>query len=110
MESKKLPKRGTRDDVWNDRAEKTRGGLTKTDLILNSKGKVVSRKRQEIGKKLASEYFVGSHKKVNPEHESDNETHQKDITISNTPKTKRKYTRKSNKKEINEPLDLKMDE
>jgi hypothetical protein len=36
---------GTREDVWYDNAYKTSGGLIKNDLILNSNGKIVSKKK-----------------------------------------------------------------
>jgi phage anti-repressor protein len=36
---------GTRDDVWNCKAYKTTGGLTKLDFILNHNGKIVSKKK-----------------------------------------------------------------
>ena len=41
---------GTRDDVYNGLCEHTKGGLTKEDLVLNSKGKVVSKKMSELAK------------------------------------------------------------
>ena len=40
---------GSRRDVWNGRAKKTSGGLTKADLILNSSGKPVSKAQHEKG-------------------------------------------------------------
>ena len=36
---------GTRDDVWNCKAYKTTGGLTKSDFIVNHNGKIVSKKK-----------------------------------------------------------------
>ena len=36
---------GSREDVWNSKAYKTTGGLTKLDLILNHNGKIVSKKK-----------------------------------------------------------------
>jgi len=36
---------GTREDVWNCKAYKTTGGLTKNDLMLNTTGKIVSKKK-----------------------------------------------------------------
>jgi phage anti-repressor protein len=36
---------GSREDVWNCKAYKTTGGLTKNDLILNHNGKIVSKKK-----------------------------------------------------------------
>ena len=37
--------RGSKQDVWAGRAHKTAGGLTKADLVLNKKGKPVSKKQ-----------------------------------------------------------------
>ena len=36
---------GSREDVWNCKAYKTTGGLTKEDFIINHKGKIVSKKK-----------------------------------------------------------------
>lgn len=36
---------GSREDVWHDKAYKTTGGLNKNDLMLNSNGKIVSKKK-----------------------------------------------------------------
>jgi hypothetical protein len=36
---------GTRDDVWNCKAYKTSGGLTKSEFVLNQRGKIVSKKK-----------------------------------------------------------------
>jgi len=36
---------GTRDEVWNCKAYKTSGGLTKSDFVLNQRGKIVSKKK-----------------------------------------------------------------
>jgi len=36
---------GSREDVWNCKAYKTTGGLTKKDLMLNHNGKIVSKKK-----------------------------------------------------------------
>jgi hypothetical protein len=36
---------GSREDVWNNKAYKTTGGLNKNDLMLNSNGKIVSKKK-----------------------------------------------------------------
>jgi len=43
---------GSREDVWNKKAYKTTGGLIKNDLILNTRGKIVSKK------KSASESYI----------------------------------------------------
>ena len=36
---------GSREDVWDNKAYKTTGGLNKNDLMLNSNGKIVSKKK-----------------------------------------------------------------
>jgi len=36
---------GSREDVWNCKAYKTTGGLNKNDLMLNTSGKIVSKKK-----------------------------------------------------------------
>jgi phage anti-repressor protein len=36
---------GTRDEVWNCKAYKTSGGLTKSDFVVNHNGKIVSKKK-----------------------------------------------------------------
>merc|ERR1719389_1538154 len=41
-----------RSSVFKGGKEKTVGGLTKSDLVLNSKGKVVSKKRSALAKKM----------------------------------------------------------
>ena len=43
---------GTREEVFNGDAKKTRGGLHKEALMMNQKGKVVSIKKYESGIKL----------------------------------------------------------
>jgi len=43
---------GTREEVWNCKVYKTTGGLTKNDLMLNTSGKIVSKK------KSASEAYI----------------------------------------------------
>lgn len=47
----KMPKTyGTKREVWDGTAKKTRGGLTKASLILNKDGKPVSRKKSAQAK------------------------------------------------------------
>lgn len=38
--------------VWNGQREKTLGGLKKSDLVKNSKGRIVSKRKSEVAKKL----------------------------------------------------------
>ena len=41
---KRYSKYGTRSEVWNGTKQKTRGGLTKSDLMQNGRGKIISKK------------------------------------------------------------------
>jgi hypothetical protein len=42
---------GTRAQVWHGTAKKTSGGLTKTDLMMNKHGRIVSKKKHASGKR-----------------------------------------------------------
>jgi len=42
---------GSKLEVWKGTAKHTSGGLTKADLMLNKRGKVVSRKMHALGLK-----------------------------------------------------------
>ena len=42
--------RGSKKDVWHGYARRTAGGLTKDDLVLNKRGKPVSKKQSEAAK------------------------------------------------------------
>jgi len=42
---------GTRAQVWHGTAKKTSGGLTKTNLMMNKHGRIVSRRKHSAGKK-----------------------------------------------------------
>lgn len=41
---------GTRDEVWEGRAIRTRGGLQKEDLMVSKRGRIVSRAQSEAAK------------------------------------------------------------
>ncbi len=47
-----MKKTGTREEVWEGKAEKTRGGLTKADLKPNARGDLVSVARSNRAKEL----------------------------------------------------------
>ena len=47
---------GTRNDVYEGLAEKTRGGLTRDDLVLSKTGKIVSKKKS-LAARAAYEKF-----------------------------------------------------
>ena len=42
---------GTKDEVWDGLARRTRGGLMKKHLMVNKRGKVVSKLKSQIAKK-----------------------------------------------------------
>ena len=42
--------RGSKKDVWHGLAKRTAGGLTKDDLVLNKRGKPVSKKQSDAAK------------------------------------------------------------
>ena len=48
---KKLKTKGSRRQVLSGKAAKTRGGITANDLKKNKQGKIVSKKKSELGKK-----------------------------------------------------------
>jgi hypothetical protein len=41
---------GNRDQVYSGVCQRTKSGLTKDDLILNARGKIVSKKRSEMSR------------------------------------------------------------
>ena len=49
MDEVKIAKFGSKAEVYNGLAKMTRGKLTKDHLLINAKGKVVSKKAQERG-------------------------------------------------------------
>ncbi len=52
---KKNRKVGSRIDVWEDKAERTSGGLRKDDLVLNERtGKLCTIKEMERGKRMST--------------------------------------------------------
>ncbi len=57
--------RGDKNDVFHGRAMKTASGLTKSDLVLNKRKKVVSKKQHERGKKNADRLRKHQFKKKN---------------------------------------------
>jgi hypothetical protein len=60
-----VKKFGTRSEVYDELAERTRGGLTKTDLIVSRTGKIVSKKKSEMARKSYQEF--GFKKRLEPE-------------------------------------------
>ena len=50
-EMKKKSAVGTKNEVWNGQAQHTSGGLKKSDLMKNSRGKIISKKQFEAGQR-----------------------------------------------------------
>jgi len=57
--TRKVSKYGSRARVMHGGAEKTSGGLTKDDLMYNSKGRIVSKKRHATMKQRHKVYGGG---------------------------------------------------
>ena len=51
-----VKKFGTRSEVYDELAERTRGGLAKADLIVSRTGKIVSKKKSEMARKSFLEF------------------------------------------------------
>ena len=49
--TRKLPRVGSKAQVFHGTAHHTSGGLTKNDLMKTKKGRIVSRKKHALGKK-----------------------------------------------------------
>jgi hypothetical protein len=47
---------GTKKDVWEGKALRTSGGLTKSKLTLSKTGKVVSKAKQALGKQQYAKF------------------------------------------------------
>ena len=77
-----IKKFGDRNAVWDGLASRTRGGLTKDDLMMSKNGKLVSRKKSEIAKRNYKEFGFNKRKQPEPEVEE--------------PKKKRRRKKKKN--------------
>jgi hypothetical protein len=53
---------GSKAQVFHGTAKHTKGGLTRQDLIQNKRGKIVSRKQAEAGKKAYSRLVAAGYK------------------------------------------------
>eukprot|EP00495_Collosphaeridae_sp_1-RS-2012_P003811 TRINITY_DN3132_c0_g1_i2.p1 TRINITY_DN3132_c0_g1~~TRINITY_DN3132_c0_g1_i2.p1 ORF type:complete len:174 (+),score=36.08 TRINITY_DN3132_c0_g1_i2:143-664(+) len=58
---KEIDQAGTLREVFYGKKKFTRGGLTKKDLIINARGKVVSKKMSANAKKRTSRRWLGAH-------------------------------------------------
>ena len=61
----KVAARGSKRDVWIGTAQRTAGGLSKSDLVKSKKGKIVSKKQHELGKKNSERLRGFRYKKKN---------------------------------------------
>jgi hypothetical protein len=57
-----IPAVGSRVQVLNGHAKHTSGGLTKKDLFLNKRGRIVSRRASAAGKKAFSRLVAAGYK------------------------------------------------
>jgi hypothetical protein len=55
--TKDIPTFGSKAQVFHMHAKKTKGGLTKKDLVKNKHGRIVSRKQMQSGKKAIKRLF-----------------------------------------------------
>jgi DVNP family len=53
---------GSKAQVFHGTAKHTKGGLTRKDLVKNKRGKIVSRKQAEAGKKAYSRLVAAGYK------------------------------------------------
>jgi len=58
---------GTREEVWDGQATKTRGGLTKNDLVLSKTMKIVSKKKSQMAKAAYAKYGFNKRTQEEPE-------------------------------------------
>ena len=56
MSDKKQKRVGSRAEVWHGTAHHTSGGLTKGDLTQNKYGRIVSKRKQALGRQLYRQY------------------------------------------------------
>ena len=55
-ETKFARRYGSREEVWQDEASMTRGGLKKADLMISRTGRIVSKKKSEQAKANYSKF------------------------------------------------------
>ena len=60
---------GTRSEVFDGTAEKTRGGLLKADLMISRTGRIVSKKKSEQARAAYKQYGFSKRAKPAPEPE-----------------------------------------
>lgn len=57
MATRKMKRIGSKAEVWHQSAHHTSGGLTKSDLVKNKHGRIVSRRQMRAGKKAIQRLF-----------------------------------------------------
>ena len=62
MKAHKVPAVGSRAQVYHGHAKHTSGGLTKSDLVMNKHGRIVSRRKMTIGKKIIKNLYKAGYK------------------------------------------------
>jgi len=87
FDASKIKKKGTKEEVHQGLAIQTGGGLRKEDLMLNKRGKVVSKKRHEHGKNQVKniEKYISERRNKKENNEEENEEEKKNIIIPNEP-------------------------
>lgn len=58
----KTPAVGSRAAVYHGNAHHTSGGLTKSDLVMNRHGRIVSRRKMALGKKAIKTLYKAGYK------------------------------------------------
>jgi len=53
---------GSKAEVYHGKAQRTSGGLTRKDLVMNKRGRIVSLKQQAAGKKAFSRLVKAGYK------------------------------------------------
>jgi hypothetical protein len=98
MDDKKYDRRyGTRSEVWDGTAEKTRGGLTRDKLMLSRTGRLVSKLKSEQARTAYQKF--GFVKRAQPGAKEDKEEAQAQATVAKEMAAKKKKPkRRRNKK------------
>jgi hypothetical protein len=101
MDDKKYDRRyGTRSEVWDGTAEKTRGGLTRDKLMLSRTGRLVSKLKSEQARAAYQKF--GFVKRAQPGAKEDKEAEEAQAMIATVAKEmaakKKKPKRRRNKK------------
>jgi hypothetical protein len=102
-------KYGNRSEVWNGIAMMTRGGLKSEHLMINKKGKLISKKQHARGKMLLEKYCKNQHSSGNAEMKQASNVFSGDPSGSNQAK-RLMGTANSIQQDIESELGIKFDE